>query len=342
MFSINSVDLKYYDGKSNYNSIRENERIVEIPIGKYFYDKYKNDNFVELGAVLNYYYDSNHIVYDKYDPHKNCTRLDFTDNKIDFKNMSVLSISTLEHVGFNDYGKQNGRYSIDNWCKGYFIIKNIIENSKNYLITFPIGYNIVLDGLIENSSNNFIILKRISKDNRWEVGKKEDFKLLYGKPQGELLKKYIGDKIKDNQIEAEYNNANAICILTNDVDFLYKKMKVEVSVGEIIDKYTILKIKKDKINSEHIIKEFKYLEEIVNSIEIDKNIINRLYDVNNKLWEIEDKIREKEKNKEFDNEFIQTARSVYLNNDIRANIKKEINIITNSNFVEVKSYKNYQ
>ena len=68
---------------------------------------------------------------------------------------------------------------------------------------------------------------------------------------------------------------------------------------------------------------------------------NRLKEINEKLWEIEDRIRDMERNENFDNEFIQTAREVYHHNDIRATIKKEINQITGSDLSEEKSYQNY-
>jgi len=113
-------------------------------------------------------------------------------------------------------------------------------------------------------------------------------------------------------------------------------MRIEVSHGEIVDKLSILNIKKD-----NIIDEVKH--EIVFS---DLNINHdddylRLLEVNKKLWDIEDKIRDKERNKEFDDEFIELARSVYHTNDIRANIKKEINVKYGSQFVEEKSYNKY-
>lgn len=124
-------------------------------------------------------------------------------------------------------------------------------------------------------------------------------------------------------------------------------MRIEVSHGEIVDKLSILNIKKDNIINEvklvNINKEYLYLHEIVFSdlnISYDDDYL-RLLEVNKKLWDIEDKIRDKERNKEFDEEFIELARSVYHTNDIRANIKKEINIKYGSQFVEEKSYNKY-
>ena len=78
-----------------------------------------------------------------------------------------------------------------------------------------------------------------------------------------------------------------------------------------------------------------------NSIFIPNEIFFQLKSINLKLWDIEDKIRIKEKNKEFDDEFIELARSVYLNNDRRSATKKELNIMFNSEIIEEKSYEKY-
>jgi len=132
-----------------------------------------------------------------------------------------------------------------------------------------------------------------------------------------------------------------------DNDFLKKKIiNVPISVGELIDKITILEIKKDKLKNlklKNILKELSFLRAVLekNSILIPDEIYFRLKSLNLKLWDIEDKIRIKEKNKEFDNEFIELARSVYLNNDRRSATKKELNIMFNSEIIEEKSYEKY-
>ena len=130
-------------------------------------------------------------------------------------------------------------------------------------------------------------------------------------------------------------------------DFLKKKIiNVPISVGELIDKITILEIKKDKLKNlklKNILKELSFLRAVLekNSIFIPNEIFFQLKSINLKLWDIEDKIRIKEKNKEFDNEFIELARSVYLNNDRRSATKKELNIMFNSEIIEEKSYEKY-
>ena len=126
-------------------------------------------------------------------------------------------------------------------------------------------------------------------------------------------------------------------------------MMLKVSHGELIDKYTILLIKTqyviDKNKRNHILYEKSILEPMVHNLRTQftnlSEYIDQLFDVNMKLWNIEDAIRQKEKSKIFDAEFIQLARDVYYTNDIRAEIKAEINLLTNSSIHEVKQYINY-
>ena len=125
-------------------------------------------------------------------------------------------------------------------------------------------------------------------------------------------------------------------------------MLVNVSVGELIDKFTILLIKQKKItNDEKLLKvktEIEYLQlniqEVKDNYDIN-DLLEQLIEINSKLWDIEDNIRIKEKNKEFDDEFIKLARSVYFTNDERAHIKNIINEKTKSAIFEVKSYEKY-
>lgn len=123
-------------------------------------------------------------------------------------------------------------------------------------------------------------------------------------------------------------------------------MEIEVSIGEIVDKLSILDIKMKNIEDieklKNIEKEFNYLNDIVfDKLKIEEVDYQRLVSINTKLWIIEDDIREKERRKEFDEIFIELARSVYFTNDERSVIKKDINLKYGSDFVEEKSYKEY-
>ena len=125
-------------------------------------------------------------------------------------------------------------------------------------------------------------------------------------------------------------------------------MNIEVSHGEIVDKLTILQIKKenitDPIKLDNIVKEYDYLLSVVENdlgISIESAEYLELLSINKELWVIEDDIRDKERVKEFDEDFVKLARSVYYTNDVRAKIKKEINLKYSSGFVEEKSYQSY-
>ena len=125
-----------------------------------------------------------------------------------------------------------------------------------------------------------------------------------------------------------------------------KIINAPISIGELIDKITILEIKKNKLQSsklENVLKELSFLRKLMekHQIEITDDLFNQLKDINLILWNIEDQIRIKEKNKEFDNTFIELARSVYFKNDKRAEIKKSINRLSNSEITEEKFYAEY-
>ena len=126
-------------------------------------------------------------------------------------------------------------------------------------------------------------------------------------------------------------------------------IKVVLSVGELIDKITILQIKmkfiKNKEQLNNICNELDTLKPLLkeNNLETPKinELFAELYKINLKLWKIEDNIREKERQLDFSDEFISLARSVYFTNDKRADIKKKINLISGSELIEEKSYTKY-
>ena len=129
-------------------------------------------------------------------------------------------------------------------------------------------------------------------------------------------------------------------------------MQVEISIGELFDKLTILEIKMEKIKNnsqlENIRKEWDILNDksmSILSIFADQSLFKKIYkleEINRQLWDIEDWIRDCEREKRFDAEFIQLARSVYVTNDQRSEVKKLINNTTGSDLVEEKSYKDYK
>jgi hypothetical protein len=125
------------------------------------------------------------------------------------------------------------------------------------------------------------------------------------------------------------------------------KLMCEVSLGELVDKYTILTIKEKFISDAeklvHIKKEKDVIFKVIEDLKLDKlePLLNDLTEINKTLWKIEDDIREKEKTKEFDQKFIDLARSVYVTNDLRFELKNKINTVFGSGIQEVKSYEEY-
>jgi predicted nucleic acid-binding Zn-ribbon protein len=128
-----------------------------------------------------------------------------------------------------------------------------------------------------------------------------------------------------------------------------KKILTEISAGELLDKISILEIKlkkiKEKNNLGELNKEYKILKNAQNSnVEITdkiKKLFKEIKEVNTNLWNIEDKLRICEKNKDYGKNFIELARAVYLNNDKRSIIKLKINKILGSNIKEIKQYVSY-
>jgi hypothetical protein len=117
---------------------------------------------------------------------------------------------------------------------------------------------------------------------------------------------------------------------------------VPVSWGELLDKITILEIKLDRIGSPNVRHELDLLlgiAKLESLMVVVGNLLYELREVNLRLWEVEDAIRVKEAQGQFDDSFIELARSVYRLNDIRAHIKKSVNLLLDSELVEEKSYK---
>ena len=125
--------------------------------------------------------------------------------------------------------------------------------------------------------------------------------------------------------------------------------KIPISWGALLDKITILQIKLENITSKNALKnieqELKKLQSILTqycpkTMETSQ-LESELREINQQLWDVEDKIRDKERNHTFDDEFIQLARSVYITNDERSRIKRKINDMFGSELVEEKSYEKY-
>ena len=127
------------------------------------------------------------------------------------------------------------------------------------------------------------------------------------------------------------------------------KIKANISIGELVDKITILEIKSLKIENKDKLKNVKYeleiLNKIFNKLVTTEDVLKakkELYKINLEMWEIEDKIRLFEKEKKFDEDFIQLARNVYKTNDNRSRIKKRLNLLLSSDLIEEKEYISFE
>ena len=128
------------------------------------------------------------------------------------------------------------------------------------------------------------------------------------------------------------------------------KILIPVSVGELVDKITILAIKSNLITDteklKNIDKELSALKKVLDSLNLDSDNFSNMYtdllDTNMKLWQIEDEIRILEKKNDFGENFISLARDVYITNDIRFDIKNKINDFFGSSYKEEKSYEEYK
>ena len=126
-------------------------------------------------------------------------------------------------------------------------------------------------------------------------------------------------------------------------------VNVEISIGEFFDKVTILEIKRERIQNADKLRNINneldalnnLLEQLPFSREQVADEVGELKAINEKLWVIEDDIRDKEAAKSFDQEFIELARSVYITNDRRSDVKRDINIKLGSSFIEEKSYEQF-
>jgi hypothetical protein len=189
---MDKIKLKYGDW-GPYNSPNNNERKAELPIMFWFMESY-SDNLIEIGEVSDFYRPAEHTIYDLVNQRETTIVMDAFD--IDYTGKNVISVSTIEHVGFGDYGhnKEEG--------KAIRLLKKIMSQAKNYLITFPIGFNLDFQKEILDNNIEYSIMSRTCLQT-WKNDDKDFSKHKYNSPH------YAG---------------NAIGIITN--------LKVEFEFGD--------------------------------------------------------------------------------------------------------------
>lgn len=184
-FRVNECVFPYC--RHSYNFSAHNERAVEVPLGGFFIENF-GYNVIEVGAVLCYYGYKHTEIIDISDPHERVTKANALD--IDYTGKNVVSISTVEHLNTKEYWYGN---KSDDDCIS--LLEKIVTQANNYLITWPIGFNLKLDKYVElKTTLPKFVLKRISVDNKWIKDKSMSFNYLYDSP---------------------FEWANAICCVTN-------------------------------------------------------------------------------------------------------------------------------
>jgi hypothetical protein len=167
-----SVAVKYGSWGS-YNDPETNERKIELPLGFWFLDAY--DKVVEIGEVTASYKEPKHPVYDLSSDNL-ARRVDLFN--VDIKGKDVLCISTVEHVGFGDYGNPAEPH------KAIKAVQYIMENARSYLITFPVGYNRELEADLAESGIRYFLMERDDRNN-WRMCHHKDMnKFEYNSPYG--------------------------------------------------------------------------------------------------------------------------------------------------------------
>lgn len=163
-----------------YNVTWKNERSVEIPLIYSIVKHYSGEKILEVGNVLSHYFDIHHDVLDKYENDKNSINEDVTSFTSKKKYDLIVSISTLEHVGWDEKPRERMKF-----LKAVKHLQSFLKPKGTILFTIPLGYNKDIDFLLETNRLRWIkkyFLKRISKDNRWiEVPWKEVKRVRYNK-----------------------------------------------------------------------------------------------------------------------------------------------------------------
>lgn len=178
-FVLNKKKYKYF--VHPYNFTWRNERIVEIPIAWEFIKNSNGKKVLEFGNVLAHYYPITHTIIDKYEKGKGVINEDIVNFKHDSKFDLIISISTLEHVGWDEKNKDSKKI-----LKALEVLKKHLSSEGELVLTLPIGYNPNLDEYLKQNKINFskiYCLKRINSSNEWKQKKWDEVKnIKYGYP----------------------------------------------------------------------------------------------------------------------------------------------------------------
>jgi SAM-dependent methyltransferase len=204
-FTFQGKSYEYFYHK--YNTTWQNERAVEIPIVSEVLKKSKTKNILEVGNVLSYYFPVTYDIVDKYERAKGVINEDIVDFHPSKKYDLIISISTLEHVGWiEDLDNDKIQHTSFKICKTIENMKRLLSPQGRIFITVPLGWNCELDELISNETIRFtkrLFMKRVSKDNKWvEVDYKNVKGAKYGSPFPSANALLVGiiDKTSDDEV----------------------------------------------------------------------------------------------------------------------------------------------
>lgn len=196
-FRLNGVQ---YGSFYNHLSWRS-ERCAEIGLAKSWLDKYKGKRVLEVGNTTHFYFPTSHDIIDKYDHRNGCLEIDLFDYNPSKRYDMIFSISTLEHVGWDEKPRQAGKF-----LPALEKLRALLNNHGILLFTVPIGYNSEIDQLVKNGAVPFEhhFLKRVSQYNEWqEVDSGQASMAKYGRPY------LFGNVIMVGSIEAGHKSIHA-------------------------------------------------------------------------------------------------------------------------------------
>jgi autotransporter strand-loop-strand O-heptosyltransferase len=302
----------------------------------------------------------------------------YLDRLPERKNVKKLQVAVSDTDGFMDIyyipHEKMVEYSLPFWVRGTnsinqphpFALKKIGEEIYNKIVQIDKVPTVTWDTLVKQENIKTIDFLKIDTEGHDHVILKDYLNLCETNPNlfaNKIQFEYHHEISNVDELEKIILRFKNYVVERNEMDVVLTKIvnpkvenqnkktdvsstEIEVSIGEIVDKLSILRLKllniTDSEKLKNVTKEYNYLYNIVfNDIKIETSDFDRMVNINKILWDVEDSIRDKEREKQFDTDFIEMARSVYITNDQRAEIKKEINLKYGSSFVEEKSYKEY-
>lgn len=172
---------KFYYFYHKYNNVWKNERAVEIPIIWCIVEKNRGKRILEVGNVLSHYFLVNHDIVDKYEKADDVINEDVVNFQPSKKYDLIVSISTLEHVGWDENPREASKI-----FRAIEHLKNLLSPGGKMIVTLPLGYNLKLDKFLKEGKlkfDNKYYLKRITKDNEWIEANWDDVSdVKYGEP----------------------------------------------------------------------------------------------------------------------------------------------------------------